>query len=167
MRPEKHAGFSVVAAIFLLVVLALLSVIIASVTGIQQASSQLDVLGVRAYQGARTGVEFGAQRVLDPANMPACTDLPVCPASPQNLPVLAGSLSPFTVTVRCTQTADTTESNRRVGVYSLVATSCNQPDGGGLCPNATPAADYVDRELQASISKCKDPTAAPPRCECS
>lgn len=172
MCPERHAGFSVVTAIFLLVVLALLSVIIASVSGIQQASSQLDILGVRAYQGARAGMEWGAHRVLDPNNTlnPAtCSPLvmPSCPAASTNLSGLAGSLAPFTVTVACTQTADTTEGNRSVRVFALVATACNQPDGGGSCPNAAPGADYVERQLQASVSKCKDPTAAAPRCECS
>jgi MSHA biogenesis protein MshP len=167
MRPERHAGFSVVAAIFLLVVLAVLAVVIASVTGIQQATSQLDILGVRAYQAARAGLEWGAYSVLDPNNaIPAC-GLPACPGgsgTSTTLPPLAGSLAPFTVTVTCTQTADTTEGNRNVRVFALVATACNQPLAGA-CPG-NPAAEYVERQLQASVSKCKDPTAAAPRCEC-
>jgi MSHA biogenesis protein MshP len=170
MRPE--AGFSVLTAIFLLVVLAALAVIIASVTGIQQASSQLDVLGVRAYQSARLGMEWGARAVLDPGNtlnhnLASCSpvQLPPCPAASTNLPALAGSLSPFTVTVSCTQTADTTEGNRGVRVYALVATACNQPVAGA-CPNPAPGADYIERQLQAAVSKCKDSTATAPRCEC-
>ena len=166
MFRKKHNGFSVVAAIFLLVVLTLLAVVIASVSGLQQASSQLDVLGVRAYSAARTGLEWGAHRVLDPGNTLACGVMPACPASPQNLPALAGSLSPFTVTVSCAESADT-EGNRNLRVYSVVATACNQPDGTGSCPNAAPTInDYVDRQVQASLSKCKDPTAAAPRYEC-
>lgn len=167
MFPDRQAGFSVVAAIFLLVVLAVLSVIIASVTGIQQASSQLDVLGVRAYHAARAGMEWGAHRVLDPNNALAACALPTCPVpEPTNLSGLGGSLLPFTVTVSCTQSADTTEGNRNVRVFTLVATACNEPSGGA-CPNAAPTInDYVSRQLQASVSKCKDPTAAPPRCEC-
>ena len=167
MSPDRHAGFSVIAAIFLLVVLAVLSVIIASVTGIQQASSQLDVLGVRAYHAARAGMEWGAHQVLDPNNTLAACALPTCPVSePTNLSGLGGSLLPFTVTVSCTQSPDTTEGNRNVRVFTLVATACNEPSGGA-CPNAAPTInDYVSRQLQASVSKCKDPTAAPPRCEC-
>lgn len=170
MCPDKHTGFSVIAAIFLLVVLAVLSVIIASVTGIQQGSSQLDILGVRAYQAARAGMEWGAHRVLDPNNTlnPAtCSPLamPACPASPTNLAGLPGSLAPFTITVTCTMTADTTEGNRNVRVFTLVAEACNQPVAGA-CPNPAPGGEYVNRQLQASVSKCKDPTAAAPRCEC-
>lgn len=171
---SRQRGFSVVAAIFILVVLAVLAVIIASVTGVQHATSQLDVLGVRGYQAARAGMEWGVERVLDPRNTlnlnPATCNpvaLPPCPAPTQNLPALAGSLAPFTVTVRCTQLPDATEGNRSVRAFTLVATACNQPDGvTGNCPNANPAAEYVDRELQASVAKCKDPTATAPRCEC-
>src|SRR5207237_9768874 len=68
MRREMQRGFSLVAAIFLLVVLALMGALIASVTGMQQASGQLDVSGVRAYQSARAGVEWAAYPVLDPAH---------------------------------------------------------------------------------------------------
>ncbi len=173
MSPKRPSGFSVVAAIFLLVVLAVLSVIIASVTGIQQASSQLDILGVRAYQAARAGVEWGAHRVLDPnktLNPLSCTPavMPTCPAASTNLTGLAGSLAPFTVTVGCTASPPTTEGNRSIAVFTLTATACNQPTGGGVCPNPAPTInDYVDRQVQASVSKCKDPTAGPPRCECS
>ena len=173
MCPERQSGFSVVAAIFLLVVLAVLSVIIASVTGLQQASSQLDILGVRAYQAARSGVEWGAHRVLDPnhtLNPATCSPavMPSCPAVSTNLTGLPGSLSPFTITVGCIASPPTTEGNRSVAVFTLTATACNQPTGGGVCPNPAPTInDYVDRQVQASVSKCKDPTAAAPRCECS
>jgi len=165
---ERQTGFSIIAAIFLLVVLALLGAFIVSVTGMQQSSGQLDVLGVRAYQSARAGMEWGAWQVLDPGNTlnaGSCSPIvmPTCPASPTNLPPLAGSLSGFTVTVTCAQTANTTEVNRNVRVFQIVATACNQ---GASCPNAAPTNGYVERQVQASLAKCKDSTAAAPRCAC-
>jgi MSHA biogenesis protein MshP len=171
MRPEKiQRGFSLVAAIFLLVVLALMGALIASVTGMQQASGQLDVSGVRAYQSARAGIEWAAYQVLDPGNThnPAAgfscsTATPTtCPTSPTNLPSLSGSLSGFTVTVTCALSADTTESNRTVRVFQVVATACNQ----GTCPAASPTSGYVERRLEATFSKCKDLTSTGPRCSC-
>jgi MSHA biogenesis protein MshP len=170
MSRDTQKGFSLVAAIFLLVVLALLGALIASVTGMQQASGQLDLLGVRTYHSAQAGMEWGASQVLDPGNTLnpvscAAINMPSCPASPTNLPALGGSLSGFTVTVTCTQTADTTEGNRNVRVFQIVASACNQPSGGS-CPNASPSTGYVDRQMQASLSKCKDSTAAAPRCSC-
>jgi MSHA biogenesis protein MshP len=166
----RQRAFSTVAAIFLLVVLTLLGALIASVTGLQQAGGQLDILGVRAYHGARAGMEWGARAVLDPAhslNPASCSPvvMPGCPVSPTHLSGLGGSLAGFTVSVTCTQTADTTEGNRNVRVFGIVATACNQPSGGA-CPNPAPGEGYVERQIQASISKCKDATAAAPRCEC-
>jgi MSHA biogenesis protein MshP len=172
---ERQTGFSIIAAIFLLVVLALLGAFIASVTGMQQSSGQLDVLGVRAYQSARAGMEWGAFQVLDPNNTInqvscAAPNMPVCPGGGGGTTdlaagTLAGSLSPFTVTVVCTRTI-AAEGNRNIWVYELVATACNQPTTGS-CPNTgTPASGYVDRQITAVLSKCKDSTAAPPRCAC-
>jgi MSHA biogenesis protein MshP len=164
---RRQRGFSIVTAIFLLVVLSLLGAFIVSVTGLQQSSQQLDVQGVRAYQAARAGIEWGAWQVLDPNNTIGTAALPTCPASPTNLSGLAGSLSPFTVTVTCNAAinAPTTEGNRNVGAYQIVANACNQPSAGA-CPNASPASGYVERQLQATLSKCKDPTAAGPQFSC-
>ncbi|MDH3436804.1 MAG: agglutinin biogenesis protein MshP [Betaproteobacteria bacterium] len=170
--PGSHqAGFSIVTAIFLIVVLALLGAFIVSVTGLQQSSSQLDVQGVRAYQAARTGIDWGAWQVLDPNNdLPGfggTATPPPCPGATTNLPSLAGSLSFFTVTVTCSATTNspTTEGNRNVAAYQIVATACNQPSAGS-CPNPAPASGYVERQLQATLAKCKDPTAAAPRFAC-
>jgi len=161
----RSRGFSVVAAIFMLVVLALLAVLIASVTGMQQASGQLDVLGVRAHASARSGIEWGAHQVLDPNHTISDCSMPSCPASPTHLSGLGGSLAGLTVSVTCSQTADTTEGHRNVRVFQIVATACNQPSGGA-CPNAAPTSGYVERQLQAVVSKCKDSTAPAPRCAC-
>src|SRR6266850_6143759 len=130
---ERQTGFGIIAAIFLLVVLTLLAAFIASVTGMQQSSGQLDVLGVRAYQSARAGMEWGAWQVLDPNNnlpgVGGTAILPPCPAACTNLTGLGGSLSSFTVTVTCDATinAPTTEGNRNIGAYKIIATACNQP----------------------------------------
>ena len=163
--PAGQRGLSIVTAIFLMVILAMLGAYMLSVSGIQQSSSVLDVQGVRAYHAARAGMEWGAWHVLDPNNSIGTAALPTCPASPTHLSGLAGSLSPFTVTVTCSATS-TTEANRNVGAYFIVATACNQPSAGS-CPNAAPSDGYVERQMQATLSKCKDPTAAGPRFSCS
>ena len=172
IRRRLQRGLSVVTAVFLLVVLAMLGAFMVSVASVQQSSLVIDLNGVRAYQAARAGIEWGLFNVLDPNNTlnPAtCSPvvLPSCPAASTNLTGLAGSLSPFTVTVTCSATinAPTTEGNRSVGAYQVVATACNQPSAGA-CPNANPSSGYVERQLQATVSKCKDPTATAPRCEC-
>jgi MSHA biogenesis protein MshP len=175
MRREIEKGFSLVAAIFLLVVLALMGGLIASVSSMQSASGQLDLQGVRAYQAARAGMEWAAYQVLDPGNATnpgagaSCsgvTQVP-CPSSPTNISTLSGSLSGFTVTITCAISADTTENDRKVRVFEVVSTACNQPTGvPASCPNNSPAHGYVSRELKATFSKCKNPSALGPRCSC-
>jgi len=163
---RAQRGFSIVTAIFLIVVLAALGVFIVTVTGVQQSSQALDVQGVRAYQAARAGIEWGAHQVLDPnnsLNAGTCSPLnwPVTCAASTNIATLAGSLAPFTVTVTCAE-ASATEGNRDIRMYQLQATACNQPP----CPNPAPATGYVERRISATLSKCKDSTAAAPRCAC-
>jgi len=162
--PMGQRGLSLITAIFLMVVLAMLGAFMVSMTGLQQSSSVLDVQGVRAFEAAQAGVEWGAWQVLDPNNTIGTPALPTCPASPTDLSALSGSLSPFTVTVTCTATS-TTEGNRNVGAYLIVATACNQPSGGS-CPNAAPTGGYLERQVQATLSKCKDPTASGPGFKC-
>src|SRR5918911_3582142 len=106
MCRKAQSGFSLIAAIFLLVVLALMGTFIVSITGMQSASGQLDLSGVRAYQAARAGTEWAAYKVLDPENTLnplSCSsmNMPTCPTSPTNLSSLGGTLSTFTVSVTC------------------------------------------------------------------
>lgn len=176
LATRAQHGFSIVTAVFLVVVLALLGAFIVSVTGLQQSSQSLDLQGVRAYQAARAGIEWGAHQTLDPNNdinagSCAAPDMPACPGAGGITELaagtLAGSLSTFSVTIGCTRTA-TTEGNRNIWTYEVVATSCNQPLGASpRCPNTgTPSPGYVERRLTAVLAKCKDSTAAPPRCAC-
>jgi MSHA biogenesis protein MshP len=169
-RNFVQRGFSIVTAIFLIVVLGLLGVFIVAVVGLQQQSQALDVQGVRAYQAARAGIEWGAYQVLEPnASLGTCGPPPVampdCPATNPTHLALAGSLSTFTVTVQCTLRADTTEGNRNVRVFEIVATACNQPNGPS-CLGTTPSEGYVARSVTATLTKCRDSTASTPRCAC-
>ena len=160
----RERGLSLVTAIFLMVVLAMLGAFMVSVTGMQQSSSVLDVQGVRAYEAARAGVEWGAWKVLDPNDAIGTYDPADCPSTTEL--TLAGSLSPFTVTVTCTRTLET-EGYRNVAVYLVVATACNQPSASSpKCPNSSPSGGYLERQVQALFSKCKDTTASAPKFAC-
>ncbi len=131
-------GFSIVTAIFLIVVLAALGAFAASMFRTQQLAAAFDELGVRAYQAAQAGIEWGSWQVLRGGG--ACA-----PATNLALP---GSLSPFTVTVNCASTTHA-EAGSPVTIYRLTATACNQPAGG--CPNPAPGPSYVERQVQASL----------------
>lgn len=160
-RWHRSRGFSLITAIFLLVVLAALGAFMVVFTGQQQTTLQVDVLGVRAYYAARAGTEWALYRALDPDNTiaPGAAVFAPCPAG--TLDPLGGSLSPFTVVVTCTS-SDHTEGGKSIRVYEIVSTACNAAG----CPAVSPTAGYVERQIVVTAGKCKDPTAAAPRHEC-
>lgn len=134
---KRVGGFAIVSAIFILVVLAALGAFIVSISGSQQIGSALDVEGVRAYQAARAGLEWGLHRQLRSGS---------CVGAASFAPT-ASTLAGFTVTVICTATPDP-GGHGGPTVYSITATACNQPDGGA-CPNtANPGPFYVERRLE-------------------
>jgi MSHA biogenesis protein MshP len=159
-RRRYGRGFSLVTAIFLLVVLSALGAYMVVFTGQQQTALQVDVLGVRAYYAARAGSDWALFRAIDPDNTigppPAFA---ACPSGTIN--TLGGSLSPFTVVVTCTS-SDHTESTRNIRVYEITATACNNAS----CPAVSPAAGYVERQIVVTVAKCIDPAAAAPRYAC-
>jgi MSHA biogenesis protein MshP len=102
-------GFSLVSAIFLLVVLAVLGVAMVSFSTMQNQSQALDVMGSRAYQAAQAGIEWAAYTIL--ATSPVVPGGTVIPAGE-----LAGDLSGFSVSVA-------------YAVASAVDTTVYPPDG--------------------------------------
>ncbi len=154
-------GFAIVSAIFILVVLAALGAFIVSVSTSQHTGSVLDIQGVRAYQAARAGIEWGIYQVQStPAYNFSYGTPPVavgsanpnsraCPASPTSFVPAAPTLLAFTVTVTCAASVDV---NNGPTVYRLVSTACNQP-AAGACPPAAPAAgfDYIERRIEVAL----------------
>ena len=60
-------GFAIVSAIFILVVLSVLGAAMVSLSTSQHLGSAQDVQGARAYQAARSGVEWGLYQVQSTA----------------------------------------------------------------------------------------------------
>ena len=134
---RRMAGFALVSAIFLLVVLAALAAFIVQMSTRQQVAAAADVQSARAYQAAKTGIDLALYYYLRPA-APNC--LPVYSGP------LTGSLAGFTVTVRCQGSVSNDENGTSVALRRFVATACNQPAGGN-CPNTAPGANYIEREI--------------------
>lgn len=149
MTSAKQHGFSLVTAIFLLVVLSGLGAMMVSFFTAQQQSSALDVLGVRVYQAARAGVEWGAFQVL-PNSAAAFASNCRAGATSQVISPLAGSLAPFTVTVSCSaiskdEGARTAASGNPLWLYSIVSVASYGANAG--------SPDFVERRLEATIGK--------------
>jgi MSHA biogenesis protein MshP len=132
MPGSRHRGFSIITAIFLLVVMSALGAYMLTFSTVQQTTSNQDLQGSRAYQAARAGVEFGLYEV---------TRRGVCAAT---TPVtLAGTLSAFSVTVGCVATSYT-EAGRAVTVYQITSTALQTGATTGS-PN------YVERQIVATV----------------
>jgi MSHA biogenesis protein MshP len=143
--PSCQRGFTIVSAIFILVVLAALAAFIAVISTTQQIGSALDVQGARAYQAAKAGIEWGTYQVW--SSSPAGRAGAVCPTSPTPLtfPAAASTLSAFSVTVTCTATTD---GSGGPTVFSITATACNS---GGACPGAAGNAGYIERQITVTL----------------
>ena len=138
---RRQSGFLIIAAVFLLVVLAGLVAYLTTVSTTSQAASAADANSARAYQAARSGIEWGAYQVLRvPAFVTACN------GAPQITTLSVGS---FNATVTCTASAAITEGTSSTNrVYRIVSNGCNQP----TCPTVTSSATYAERELSVSIT---------------
>ena len=142
MCRKPQTGFTLAAAIFLVVVLAALGAFAVTVSGLNQGSSALDLQGSRAYQAARAGIEWGAYQVLQNtagAFATTCNAATYAGSTSQSLSGLGGTLSPFSVTVTC-GSSSYPEGAGTVVVYQIVSTATA---GGG--------AFQVERQLQAMI----------------
>jgi len=148
----RQAGFTMISAIFILVVLASLGAFVVNISTTQQLSSAQDLQGAKAYQAARAGIEWGLYQVLDPKNTTAATKLPPdCPAASTTL-----TIQGFTVTVTCTRYPLAAAPNdyykesgsvRSTRVYELKSTAKTS------ATLASPG--YIERQLQATVSKCR------------
>jgi MSHA biogenesis protein MshP len=125
------------AALFIIVTLAAIGVYLLTVSTGQVAAAAQDEQAARAYQAARTGVEWGAYQVLVVGS--------TCPA-PQNLALPQG----FSVDVSCAASAAEAEGGAQITAYSITATGCN----AASCLAASNAPTYVNRQLQLTLSKC-------------
>lgn len=136
-RIARSRGVSIVTAIFLLVVLAGIGGAIVTTATTQRQAAAIDLLGTRAYEAARTGVELGLYQFL--ANNGTCVNASY---------TAPGDLSAMTVTVTCVQTATTGAPD--LTQVRITATACNAP-AAGACPNPAPGVDYVQRVVQVVI----------------
>ena len=132
MQLNNQNGFTLVQAIFILVVLALLGTYMVSLSTVGQATSTQAVMQARAYQAARAGLEWGIAQV---------TDTKSCASWATDTPKIEG----FSVTVDCDDIDEYTEGDTSYNVYNLTSTAFYP------APNALSSPDYVSRKLEVTI----------------
>jgi MSHA biogenesis protein MshP len=142
---RRQAGVGIVTAIFLLVVLAGLATAMVSLYTAQQTSANVDLLGARAYQAARAGMEWGLFRQTRKAS---------CAASNTFTLPAGSSLSGFAVVVRCVASGSGSLAHASITALACNLTDsdkgCNCDGGTANCkPSTSP--DTVNRRLEVQL----------------
>ncbi len=123
---KNQAGFTLIQAIFILVVLALLGVVMMRLGTVQSSTSIFAYQGAQAYQAARSGLEWGAARA---AAGNSC-----------NGTVAIGD---FTATVSCTSQTFIEGSAPAYTVYQIISLATYSTYG---------SPDYIQRRLESKVS---------------
>ena len=131
-RIPDQRGFTLITAIFLLVVVAALVVFITNIRVAQQTTLVYGVQGARAMQAARSGIEWGIHDAIVNSSCAASTSFTI--ARP--------TLDNFSVEVQCAATTHT-EGVTAITTYQLTSIA-----SGGVFGSL----DYVQRRLQATVS---------------
>jgi MSHA biogenesis protein MshP len=144
-RSARQAGFSLVAAVFLIVVLAAMGAFAVRVAMSQYQGTNVGLLQARAQAAAEAGIEYGANVVLHQASPIFCKVSP----STRTFALAAGALKGFVVTVTCTPTTHLIYSGgwQAYTVFTLAARASHGTYGGP---------DYVARSVTRNV------TLAPP-----
>ena len=129
--PRQEAGFSLVAAIFLLVVLAALGAYAVRLNTLQQQTVTGALRGAQAFEAARTGAAWAAYRAVSSG---------ACAAGTLNL--TEGAAAGFRVSVQCTESTHV-EGAATVRVFVLDVRAEAGAYGGP---------DYVSRRLQTKVT---------------
>jgi MSHA biogenesis protein MshP len=141
----RQAGFSLVTAIFLLVVLAGLLGYMINLSVVQHNTVVMSFRGALAMQAARSALDSAFYRVLKEGF--DCNADPTLGGPVGFSAVEAPALQSFTVNLSCYE-SNHVEGVDSVTVYELtaVASSGSYSNGGGANP------DYVSRRIRATVS---------------
>jgi MSHA biogenesis protein MshP len=140
-RPRQHAapcpapqqsGFALVAAMFVIIIIALVIAAMMRMAGNQHGTNSLAIQQARAYQAARSGLEWGISSALAGSCLPSKT-----------LDMTGSNLSEFEGVLVTCSVNPYSENGGAVNIYQLTATAQN-----GL-PGSRP--DYAFRRLTAVV----------------
>lgn len=144
---RRSAGIGIVTAIFLLVVLSGLGAAMVALSGTQSQGIALDEQGARAYQAARSGIEWGLFQHTRKGGCGGSSSFALPAKS-----VLAG----FVVTVSCTSVAGPAAVDPLTGapvtlrVLHMRAEACSVALPA-TCASAVRGPDFVQRVIEVQL----------------
>ncbi len=146
---SRVRGFALMMAVFLIVTLATIAVYLLTVsTGQLQAVTQ-DEQGVRAYQAARTGIDWAAYQILRNSGSTFATNCSGGSAS-QTLVLTAAQLTGFRAEVSCSRVGSESDEGVTVTIFLVTVKACNgSPSACGSSLGPT----YVERELALTLTQ--------------
>ncbi len=142
-----QSGFSLITAIFLLVVLATLMVYMINLRVVQQNTVVMSLQGARAMQAARSGIEYGIYKVLGPGATYGSAAVWCATPGTVTFTVAEPALQPFTVTMECSK-SDHVEAAVTVTSYNISALATN----GSFALGADANPDYISRKIRVTVS---------------
>ena len=140
---NKQYGFTLVMAIFILVVLALLGSYMVRITGVQHTTNSDALQNARAYQAAKAGINWAVATISkDTKNIQG--QAKGCEAVNTKALLALAALPEFKVTVNCNLSGylPFIEGNNKIYVYAITALSEFGTYSG---------ADYVSKKIAVSI----------------
>ncbi len=137
MRSRRQRGFSLVSAIFLLVVLTVAGAYMVRISGVQRTTTSFALLGPKAYHAARSGIEWAIHEAIDVPG--SC---PVGSTTTNSFNLSEGGLTGFGVTVTCTSAVHT-EAGAAETIFDISSTA----EFGSFGDR-----DYVSRRLEARVT---------------
>jgi MSHA biogenesis protein MshP len=141
MSSSRERGMSLVAVLFMIVVLAAFAAFAVRISAAGDQETSTELLATRAMFAARSGLEYGANRALMPPVAASCAVHPTTAIDGVPFTLTQGTLNGFTVTVSfgCTHHAGTPIHQS----FNLVATATRGTYG---------TADYVSRTLTKQVT---------------
>ena len=130
---RRAQGFSLVSAIFLMVVLVILGTSLVTISSVQHTASAQQMQSARASYAARAGAEWVASQ---PSTWCAAGPFPMTSAF-----ALPAPLGAFTLSVSCTRTSHTLDAVTQQ--YYVVDITASAGSYGSL--------DYVQRKLRTKL----------------
>jgi len=146
-RAQK--GFSLITAIFILIVLAGLGAYMVTVGGTNRATSTAALQGARAYQAARSGLDWSVYTLITASDQATARTKCLSTVNAASFTLNVTGLNGFTINTLCSFTAHSQKGSDNVTVYSITSTATSGGNYGNL--------DFVRRRLTATISPPSPP----------
>lgn len=145
MMPSAQKGFSLVTAIFLLVVVAGLLGYMINLSVVQHNTVVMAVRSASAMQAARSALDYAFRNVL--INGFDCNLDPTLGGAVSFSAAEAPTLQSYTINLNCVQSSHVEGANTII-VYEITATAST----GNYAMGGRANADYVLRQLHATVS---------------